>query len=74
MWLAIKSKLALIVTGIISILLLIISAQRRAVLQREIDLNKSVSKGRDKANEALIKGVENEAKDNTLDYFDDKPK
>ena len=74
MWLAIKSKLALIVTGIISILLLIISALRLAASQKELKREKAVSKGRDKANKALNEGLSNEAKDNTLDYFDDKPK
>jgi len=70
MWLAIKSKLALIVGAIIGILLLYIGALKRIALQRELDHSKAVSKGRDKANEALIKGVENESKPIHRGYFD----
>ena len=72
--LKLKSQLALIVGAIIGLLILYIGVLKRAALRKELKQQKAVSNYKDRANEALIKGVENESKDNTLDYFDDKPK
>ena len=69
-----KSKLALIVGAIIGLLILYINVLKNIALKKELKQQKAVSNYKDCANEALIKGVENESKDNTLDYFDDKPK
>ncbi len=74
-WLiALKGKLALIVGAVIGLLILYINILKSAALKKEIKQQKARSNYRDKANEALIEGLENESKDNTLDYFDDKPK
>ena len=70
MWLAIKSKLALIVGAIIGLLLLYINALQKVALRKELKRQKSVSDTKDKANEALIKGVENESKPIHRGYFD----
>ncbi len=69
-----KSKLVLIGGAIIATLALYISVLKNKALKKEIKQVKAVSKVKDKANKALVEGVENENKDNTLDYFDNKPK
>jgi len=68
-----KGNVTLILGAAIGFLVLWINILQKSALKKELKQQKAVSKSKDKANEALVKGVENEAKDNTLDYFDDKP-
>ncbi len=64
-----KSKLVLIGGAIIAALALYISVLKNKALKKEIKQVKAVSKVKDKANKALVKGVENENKDNRRGYF-----
>ena len=69
-----KSKFVLIGGAIISFLLLYVGYLKNAALRKEVKQQKAVSKGKDKANEALVKGVENESKKVKRGYFSDNPK
>ena len=69
-----KSKLALILGAVIGVLLLIVSAQRRGALKKELKQQKAVSKVKDKANSALVEGIENESKTVKRGYFNDSDK
>ena len=68
-----KSQLVLLLGVGISILLLYISALKRAALRKEINLQKGKSNYKDRANEALSKGLENEAKKPKRGYFSKNP-
>ena len=68
-----KSKLVVIFGAIAGLLLLYSSHLKKVALRKELKQTKAVSKAKDKSNKALVEGIENENKDNTLDYFDDKP-
>ena len=68
-----KSQLVLLLGAILGGLLLYISALKRAALRKEINLQKGKSNYKDRANEALSEGLENEAKKPTnRGYFDNK--
>ena len=70
-WLTkLKSQLVLILGALVSGLLLYISAQKQAVLRKEIERQKGVSKARDRYTNALKEGLENEAKKVKRGYFD----
>ena len=67
-----KSQFALLLAAIIGFLALYISVLKQTALKRTLKREKGLSKGRDKANEALNKGIDNENKPTGRGYFDDK--
>ena len=72
MFTAIKSKLILLFGGIIGLLLLYISALKNRALRKEIQIKNSVSEAKDNANDAMMEGLENEARKPIYrDYFND---
>lgn len=72
-WLSnLKNKLVLILGATVSVLLLYISALRKAALQKELTRQKNASKRRDRAWEALHDGINEENKPVKRGYFDDK--
>ena len=72
-WLTgLKNKIVPILGAILGVLMLYISALKRAALRKELNQQKAGSDYKDRANKALSKGLENEAKKPTnRGYFDD---
>ena len=65
-----KSKLVVIFGAIAGLLLLYTSHLKKVALRKELKQTKAVSESKDKANEALVKGVGNESKKIKRGYFD----
>ena len=57
----------------IGFLVLYVNILKNKALKKQIKQQKAVTRVKDKANSALVEGIENEAKDNTIDYFDNRP-
>ena len=65
-----KNRLVLLLGAILGVLLLYISALKRAALQKDLDQIKAASKARDRYTDAFIKGIEDENKPIKRGYFD----
>ena len=57
----------------IGFLVLYVNILKSKALKKELKQQKAVTRVKDKASKALNEGLGNESKDNTIDYFDDKP-
>ena len=66
-----KSKLLLILGAIVGVLMLYISALKKAALRKELEQEKASSDYKGKANKALKEGLEDENKPIKRGYFDD---
>ena len=64
-----KGKLALILGAALGFAILYINVLKNIALKKEIKQQKAVSKVKDKANKALVEGLENESKDTKRGYF-----